>query len=548
MVATSTPSQPFDFVGFGDEVPGILALVSAAREYRRRTGSFAKSVLMLKGNAQDGVGGLMVRGRLAYLDRCNIPVSTRQAFELDDFGDPPAIYKEFLHRSGVLRVAIDPGNANSALRDMMSEAGVSILSNVNVKSVLKDGQKITGLQVFNGMVFSGKHFIDSTVNAELAQLAGVKKLTGYAGLGLPVSELATTLVFETQGISPQQLKAIELSYLKRLTNPGDAEAQQWINVAAGNDPSLAQYLRDSLTRDSSIGSFRQLKTMDIGSDYIDIYSRALSIAYHSFRGIAHNLPKSGIVFDNANIALLPGNRMIWNCLLFRTDATQAEALARNGGKPTPAMLNEIKYITQWFGSLGATSVQAAPELYIRHAGNIVGAVDPLSGAQMLAGGVPASEAIGTFGYAFDARGGINGLDKRAMEVAAEVGIRKFAFKFDSPLLNVGIRHTLIRSIPNLAVISPASGFDGCASTVGRIIEFNVAVAQGIGIAAAIAQLSGRNLSDITNEEVRAVLLQTNKLSKIYGKYGSQTSSMSNFEQRMFDVALATPVGFDWVVA
>ena len=507
MVAPSTPARSFDFVGFGDEVPGILALVSAAREYRRRTGSVPRSVLMLKGNAQDGVGGLLVRGRLAYLDRSSVPLTTRNQFSLDDFGDPPAIYKEFLHRSGVLRVAIDPGNATSALRDMMSEAGISILSNAKLKSVLKEGQKITGVELTNGAVFAGKHFIDSTVNAELAQLAGVKKLTGYAGLGLPVSELATTLVFETQGISPQNLKDIELAYLKRLTNPNDAEAQQWINVAAGKDPSLAQYLRDSLT-----GSYGRLNTMDIGSDYIDIYSRALSIAYHSFRGIKHFLPESGVVFDNANIALLPGDRMIWNCLLFYTDAAQAEALARNGGKPTPAMLNEIKSVTQWFGSLGATLVQAAPELYIRHAGNVVGAVDSLSGAQMIAGGVPNSEAIGTFSYAFDARGGINGMWKRA----SEVGIRKFAFK--NPLLNVGMRHALIQSVPNLAVISPASGFDGCASTVGRIVEFNVAVAQGIGIAAAIAHLSGRNLADIANEEVRAVLLQTDKLSKIYGKY------------------------------
>ena len=534
MVAPSTPARSFDFVGFGDEVPGILALVSAAREYRRRTGSVPRSVLMLKGDAQDGVGGLLVRGRLAYLDRSSVPLTTRQTFSLDDFGDPPAIYKEFLHRSGVLRVAIDPGNATSALRDMMSEAGVSILSNAKLKSVLKEGQKITGVELTNGAVFTGKHFVDSTVNAELAQLAGVKKLTGYAGLGLPVSELATTLVFETQGISPQNLKDIELSYLKRLTNPNDAEAQQWINVAAGKDPSLAQYLRDSLTR-----SYGRLNTMDIGSDYIDIYSRALSIAYHSFRGIKHFLPESGVVFDNANIALLPGDRMIWNCLLFYTDAAQAEALARNGGKPTVAMLNEIKSVTQWFGSLGATLVQAAPELYIRHAGNIVGAVDSLSGAQMIAGGVPNSEAIGTFTYAFDARGGINGMWKRA----SEVGIRKFAFK--NPLLNVGMRHALIKSVPNLAVISPASGFDGCASTVGRIVEFNVAVAQGIGIAAAIAHLSGRNLADIANEEVRAVLLQTDKLSKIYGKYDPvETSSMSNFEQRMFDVSLAIPVGFD----
>jgi hypothetical protein len=531
MTAVSSSTRTFDFVGFGDEVPGILALVSAAREYRRRTGTFAKSVVLLKGNAQDGVGGHLVRGRLAYLDRSSVPLMTRKALYLDDFGDPPAIYREFLQRSGVKKVAIDPGNATSALRDMMSEAGVDILSNANIKSVRKDGQKIAGLELANGNTLLGKQFVDSTVNAELAQLAGVKKLTGYAGLGLPTAELAVTLVFETQGISPQQLKAIELAYLKRYSNSNDTEAQGWINAAAGGDASLAQYLRNSLTR-----SYGQLNTMDVGTDYIDVYSRALSIAYHSFRGKKHYLPESGIVFDNANIALLPGNRMIWNCLLFYVDAAQAEKLARNGAKPTAAMLEEIK-------SLGATVVKAAPELYIRHAGTVVGAVDPLSGAQMVAGGVPNSQAIGTFGYAFDTRGGINGLWKRA----ADVGVKKFAFK--SPLLNVGMRHALLKPVPNLAVISPASGFEGCASAVGRIIEFNVAVAQGVGIAAAIAQLSGRSLAEISNEDVRTVLLQTNKLPKIYGNYDPiETSSMSDFEQRMFDVSLAIPVGFDELFA
>ena len=72
MVNPSVSSRSFDFVGFGDEVPGILALVSAAREYRRRTGSPARSALLLKGNEKDGVGGHLVRGRLAYLDRSRV--------------------------------------------------------------------------------------------------------------------------------------------------------------------------------------------------------------------------------------------------------------------------------------------------------------------------------------------------------------------------------------------------------------------------------------------------------------------------------------------
>ncbi|HEY9639135.1 MAG TPA: FAD-dependent oxidoreductase [Coleofasciculaceae cyanobacterium] len=535
-VAASTRS--YDFIGFGDEVPGILALISAAREYRRRIGSYPKSVVMLRGNAQDGIGGHIVRGRLAYLDRSCIPPTTRQSEYLGDFGDPPAIYKEFLQRAGVVKVAIDPGNANMALRQMMSEAGVDILSNAKIDAVLKDGQKIAGLQLSRGETFLGKQFIDSTVNAELAQRAGVKKLPGFASLGLPNSELSVTLVFETQGLSPQTLQAIELSYLKRLNNPADAEAQQWLNIAAGSDASLAQMLRNSLTR-----AYGQLNTLDIGTDYIDVYSRALSIAYHSFRGTKHYLPESKAILDNPNIAVLPGNRLFWNALLFFVDATQAEVLARNGAKPTAEMLKEFGWIEKWLKSLGATSVKVAPELYIRHAGNIVGAVEPLSGAQMIAGGVSANQALGTFGYMFDTRGGIVGLWQRA----TNVGVKKFAFK--APLLNVGMRHALIKNVPNLAVISPASGFEGSASAVGRIVEFNVAVGQGVGIAAAIALLNNRNLSEITNEEVRNVLAQTGKLSKTYGKYDpAETSSMSDFEKRMFDVSLATPVDFDELIA
>lgn len=537
MVA-STTTRSYDFIGFGDEVPGILALVSAAREYRRRIGKYPKSVVLLRGNAQDGIGGHLVRGRLAYLDRSSIPLQVRQTHSLGDFGDPPALYKEFLQRCDVRKIALDPGNANLALRDMMSEAGIDILSNAQIEAVVKSDRRITGLKLARGETFLGKQFIDSTVNAELAQLAGVKKWAGYASLGLPVSELSVTLVFETQGISPQMLKTAELAYLKRFTDKSDAEAQQWIEGAAGSDPSLVQYLRNTLTR-----AYGQLNTMDIGTDYIDIYSRALSIAYHAFRGTKHHLPESGAILDNANIALLPGNRMFWNAMLFFVNAAQAEALARGGAKPTPAMLKEMTFVDRWFRSLGATSVKVAPELYIRHAGNITGAVDPLSGAQMLAGGVDDSQALGTFGYMFDTRGGIVGLWERAKNV----GVKKFAFK--APLMNVGMRHALSKEVPNLAVISPASGFEGSASAVGRIIEFNVAVGQAVGIAAAIALLNNRNLSEISNQEVRAVLDQTGKLPKAYGKYDpEETSSMGDFENRMFDSSLAIAKDFSGLIA
>ncbi|NJO77151.1 MAG: FAD-dependent oxidoreductase [Cyanobacteria bacterium RM1_2_2] len=514
-------TRSYDFICFGDEVPGILAIVTAAREYRRRMNKFPSSLLMFKGNSQEGVGGHLVRGRLAYLDRSSVPFGVRQALQLDDFGDPPAIYKEFITRAGVVKVSLDPGRANTVLRQMLAESGVDILSLVDVDSLVMSGAQIAGIKLKRGETYLGRQFFDCTVNAELAQLAGVKKLPGFASLGLPTAELSVTLVFETEGLSTPTLRSTEDAYLRRFTNPNDAEAQGWLDIVAGSDPDYKR----RIVRDLYFADGR-LKRMDIGKDYVDIYSKALSIAYHSFRGTKMALAETGAVFDNANIAILPGtNRLSWNCLLFFVTAAEAETLARNNAKPTQAMLNEFGYVERWLKSMGATAVKRASELYIRHAGNIADAVVPLTGAQMMAGGVYDYEALGTFGYAFDARGGIEGLDQRAVEVGAP------APTFKKPLFNVGIKHALLKNVPNLAVLGPGSGFDGNASTAGRIIEYNVAVGQAVGIAACLALLTNRNLNSFNNPEIRSILVATGRLPKVYGVYdAAETQRLALFEK------------------
>lgn len=513
----------YDFILFGDEVPGILALVSAAREYRRRFGYLPRSLVMFKSFSSEGVGGHLVRGRLAYLDRSSVPLGIRQAYQLDDFGDPPAIYKEFLRRTGVEVVSLNPGKADQVLRQMLIEAGADILSGVEIESVLMQGQTLSGIQLTRGETYRGKVFIDSTVNAELAQAAGVKKLKGFETFGLPNSELAVTLVFEVEGLPINQLKALEAHYLRRFNNPSDTEAQRYIEAAAWSDPALVAALKQNLAQRDELGQFL---TMWQGKDYIDVRSKALSVAYHAFRGTKLSFESSAIL-DNANIAILSGGRLSWNALLFQVNADQAEALARNKARPTPAMLEEIRYIEQWFKSLGATAVRPALELYIRHAGNVTGVVEPLSGAAMLLGGVPANEALGTFGYYFDTRGGIKGLTDRA----ANQGFNTIHFR--QPLTNIGIRHALIKQIPNLAVVSPASGFEGYASSAGRIVEFNVAVGQGVGIAATLALATGRRLADITNAEVRQVLAATGRLPKIYGEvYLAEANALNEFENQL----------------
>jgi hypothetical protein len=511
----------YDIIGFGDEVPGILTLVAAVREYHRRTKRYPKTLLMLKGNAQLGVGGHLVRGGLAYLDRIYLPLDIRRSLNLDTFGDPAALYKELLQKAGVDKIALDPRKADAALRDMLKSCYINILSHCEIDSASLKGQTLASIRLTNGEIYQASQFVDATVNAELAQAAGVRKHKGFGMMGLPDSELSVTLTFETEGLSVQQLKAIEMNYLKRLSDPADREAQRWLKIAIGKNPAHAkQWLNECRDRHN------QFRPMVVGADYIDVRTKALSIAYHGTRGTALILEESGAILDNGNIAILSGNRLSWNALLFYVTADQAEALARNKAQPTPAMLNEFAHVAQWFKSLGATSVKPASELYIRHAGNVMDAVHPLSGAQMLAGGVHYSEAFGTFGYHFDVRGGIKGLEKRATAKGV-----KCLEHIHPPLFNIGMQHALIKTVRNLAVVSPASGFDGYACSAGRIVEFNAAVGQGVGIAIALALTSDRNLADISNKDVREVLEATKTLSRVYGQvHSTEAKELDQFER------------------
>jgi hypothetical protein len=512
--------REYDIICFGDEVPGVLSLICASREYHRRTGKYPRSLLLFKGNSQLGIGGHLVRGGLSYLDRSAVPISIRQQYDLDTFGDSPAIYNEFLERSGVYQIALNPKDADITLRQMLQEVRADVLSNAEIKSVIKEGNNISVIELVRGEFYKAKCFIDSTVNAELAQFAGVKKLRGFETFGLPDSELSVTLTFQTKGLTVDILKRIESDYLEGFTNINNIQFQNFLNIAAGNNSEFADYLRQNLIDKN--GNF---KLMYAGKDYIDVRSKALSIAYHSFRGTPLSLPTSGSILDNGNIAILNDNTLSWNALLFDVNATEAETLARNKALPTSKMLREMEFVAKWFKNIGATEVIPSSELYIRHAGNITGVVQPLTGAEMLAGGVPEDEALGTFGYHFDIRGGIKGLGNRALEK----GLEQFSLHLP-PLSNFGIQHALVKDIPNLAVISPASGFEGYACSAGRIVEFNCGVGQGVGIGIAIALSENRNLAEISNLEVREVLVTTQRLPKIYGvSYIEQARELDVFE-------------------
>ncbi|MEM9136358.1 MAG: FAD-dependent oxidoreductase, partial [Cyanobacteria bacterium P01_F01_bin.42] len=520
-------TRSYDIIGLGDEVPGILALISASREYQRRTSRQPRVLLMSKSPGTEGIGGHLVRGKLAYLDRSQIPADVRAENQLDTFGDPSSLYQEFLEAADVELIALDPDRANAALQELRRNAGVDLLTGVEIDTVLTEGQEIKGIHLTRGETYLAEQFIDSTVHAELAQASGAAVAPGFSTLGLPDSELGVTLVFETQGLSASNLRQLEETYLQRLTDVNDAEAQSWLLVAAGGDRDFAEQLRLSLSDPDG-----QVRNLFIGEDYIDVRSRALSIAYHSFRGKTFSLAESDFILDQANIAQLSNNRLVWNSAVFNVTADEAIALAQNNARPTPEMLAEMEFIAEWFRSLGATGFQSATELYIRHAGNVTNVVDSLTAAELLDGGVDATEALGTFGYNLDIRGGIDGL----LELAAAQGVNSLSF--ERPIFNIGIEHALLSDRPNLSVVSPASGFEGLGVSAGRIVEHNVAVGQGVGIAAATALIEDRNLADISTQEVREVLEATGQLPTIFGVSNPEVADVETFETALIENAAA----------
>jgi hypothetical protein len=511
----------YDLVVFGDEVPGVLAAVAAAREQRRR-GRPPRVLLLSPGPVGQGLGGHLVRGRLAYLDRSQIAAPVRQRLALPTFGDPPALYAEFLREAGVGTIALAPERASAALERLRRAAGVDLLSAAALVGTRLQGNRLEAIELGNGDRFAAGQFIDATVNAQLARAAGAAWRPGFASFGLPDAELAVTVVFETCGLSPARLGQIEAAYHRRFLNPADTEAQGWLLSAAGGDRARAARLRADMGEGSS-----QPRQFFLGSDYIDVRSPALSVAFHAFRGLPFSLEQAGVLLDKANIARLPDDRLIWNALLFAVDAAEADALALAGARPRAAMLAEAARVQEWFTSLGATAVPLAPELYIRHAGNISRAVSPISGSWMLAGGLAASEGLASFGYHFDIRGGIRGLDERA----GGLGIRDT--QFPMPLFNVGIGHALLIDVPNVGVVSPASGFEGYAASAGRIVEHNVGVGVGLGIAAVLAVESGRDLGGIRTAEVRQVLDESRITPRLYG--AADSTNLARLER--FEIAL-----------
>lgn len=494
--------QEYDAIIFGDEVPGIMTALKLSRQLKN-----GKIALITEGDLSNGLGGHLVRGGLAYLDRNQVPKDIRNDFGIRSFAPSSKLYDEFIQITGTKEIALDRTRADKAFHQALQKAGVKVIGNVQVQSVQTQGNKVQSLTTAENGIFAAKYFIDSTQGGKLAEMAGVRIYKGFEAMGLPNSSLALGLVFEVYGMDIDQLKTLEDKMIDRFLDQNDLEAQRWLEVASGGSLGLRQQIVSSFHTPNGIGSIYQST-----KDSADVRSSALGAAFHGMNGLVYDLRKSGVKLDRANIAILP-DHLSFNSMIFYADAKTSRNLSLTGAKPTPEMLAFGKKVQDFYKSLGAWDVKLMSELYIRSAGHITKSVDDLTATEMAMGGVSDSEALGTFSYHLDVRGGITGIG----ELATRLGIEKLNIHMDMPTFNYGFRHTIPVERNNLAVLSPASGFGGLGIAAGRIVEFNISVGEGLAIAIAKAIEEKRSLTSITNQEVRKAF---NYTPLIYGRRSS----------------------------
>ncbi len=457
----------YDIVVYGNELPGIAVAVMASRKLKEK----GKIVVIRQNKESELFGGLIAQASLSYLDRNQI-----------DSNLTPSSYffQEFLIKSKVKKVALDKNLANQAIRELLKAENIEIINNAELKPILKNENEIDYLEIKNSNITIKAHsYIDATQNADLGREAGLKYTIGFETLGFPNSTLPITPVFETVGLSIEDLKAIEK---KILNNPVLMRRIREKIICDCQDLKYSNWLLQNLNNE-----------MFIGIDYIDFRSIAFGAAYHLYKNKPYNL-KKGFLVDKPNIAILPNNRLSWNTFLYKFDSLEVQKIINNGSHPTNIMLNEIKSFNSWLNSFNESKkILTLPpdELYIRHLVNITDVIAPLTGKQIARGGFSPANAVGTFSYYFDVRGGIEGMSG----------------KMPKATFNFGIEHTLSR-INNLAIVSRSAGYYGLAPAIGRILELNTSIGANIGIIAALATERNVPIQSFKSAETKIAMEHT----------------------------------------
>jgi hypothetical protein len=464
--------QHWDVLVVGDEPAGVMTALELADQLPRLTGRpNPRIALVTEADTRLGLGGVIARSGLAYLDRNQVP---RDMWDvLTPFAPSSRLYERFLRITGVNHIAVERRRASTALAKALRQAHIPVLSQADLVGVLRQGRRLCVVQSRRYGSLGADLVIDASLGARVAHLAGVPFQGGFGPRELAHQSLALGWIFEVQGLSLQQLRALEEVFSQRLLNPKDQEAQAWLKLW----PRYRRHPKHLLTDLLDENGNPQLAFSNT-SDSADQRSLAMAIAFHGESGLGADWRQTPVRLDQANIALIPGS-LSFNALLLRNNAVQNRQVLAGQNRPLPWMYPYADKVTAFFMRHGAKRVEWMPELYVRSADQLANPVAVLGETEMANGGVPHNQALGTFSYFLDFRGGIKGIAG-----------------FPKPTFNFGYRHTLPQELDNLAVLGPAAGYGGLGGGAGRILELNISIGQGLAIASALALADGMALAAI----------------------------------------------------
>lgn len=468
----SVVSNSCDVLVIGDEVESILTAVSAAR---------AGASVILARHSESRLGGLSVRGGLSYMDITPEFIT--------------GLFKEFLERSELVRVALNPDKAHQTLLNMLSEANVAVISGVETSIEFNskgEPERASLIQLNATTVISPKVVIDATPDADIARAAEVPFIKGLGGiLGKEQDFLGVSPVFRITGVSVPELRAFEERLRQNPLLPDILEKAL---------PYHPPELRDEyITRPTFAPDDK---------DYLDILNPVIGIDYHIWRhGSPDGYADADIFIDGGNISRLVDGSLGFNGLVAQAKALNLgfdELLRLSQGGATPeslqAEMRAFERYLQEVGGFSTAQVVAPEELYVRQTVTLLSR-ENMTARKAIEGGVTPEKALGTFSYWLDLRG------TQLWKLYPGEHLPK-------PVFNVGldVALPLTPALQNFAFVSRSAGYSPIGQGTGRIVQHNALLGEGLGIAAALTALSNLPLFEIVDTgmpQVQAILKERN---------------------------------------
>jgi hypothetical protein len=469
MSAQTTPEALHcDVLVIGDEVESILTAVSAAR-------AGAKTILARRSASR--LGGLSVRGGLSYMDITPEFVT--------------GLFQEFLTRTGLVRVALNPDRADAVLMEMLREANIHVISGVDVSMEL-DAKGFPSIACLSNKervwVIEPAVVIDATPDADIARLLGIPYLLGLGGvLGEEQNFLGVSPVFRITDVPVEDLQAFEATLRANL------ELSHILEQALPyHDPALrAEYITRPTYAPPEM-------------DYLDILNPVIGIDYHIWRhGDAASYAEAGIFIDGANISRLADGSLGFNGLIAKASALELDfddllALSQDGPIPEE-LLEEMAWFERYLqerGGFAQAKVIPPESMYVRQTVTLL-TRDNMTARKTIEGGVTPEKAVGTFSYWLDLRG------TQLWKLFPGEHLPK-------PVFNVGldVALPLVPALQNVGFVSRSAGYSPIGQGTGRIVQHNAMLGEGLGIAAALAALSHTTLQEIVETampQVQAIL-------------------------------------------